>query len=75
MPTYLYKKSKVESAMFWFMVVPALVLLFVALSQPAWRGDEMIAELRSNCDKQGGIVLESKGLLANSYSCVEDWNK
>lgn len=47
------------------------VALFAVLSQPAWRGDEMIAEMRSNCDKVGGVMLENKRMLGTIYECAE----
>lgn len=50
-------------------VMLALGLLFVVLSQPAWRGEEMLAEMRANCDKVGGIMLETKNFLGTTYEC------
>ena len=50
-------------------VILAMILLFIALMQPAWRGDEMLAEMRANCDKVGGIMLEHKTMLGTSYEC------
>lgn len=52
-------------------VILALILLFVTLSQPAWRGEEMLAEMRANCDKVGGVMLESKKMFGTSYECAE----
>jgi hypothetical protein len=69
--TEMSGESKFEKGMFWFGIVPALVLLFVVLSQPAWRGEEMIAELRSDCDKVGGVMLEHKKMFGTSYECAE----
>lgn len=56
-----------------FGVFAAMALLFVALSQPIWRPQGMIADLKDECDQQGGIVTVRKGLFANSYSCKEPW--
>lgn len=50
-------------------VMLAMGLLFIALTQPVWRGDEMIAEMKANCDKVGGIILEHKGMFGTSYEC------
>lgn len=75
MTDYLHKESKLEKGMFWFGVVPALVLLFVVLTQPAWRGEAMLAEMRANCDKVGGVMLEHKGMFGNTYQCAERLDK
>lgn len=52
-------------------VILAMLLLFVAISQPMWRGQEMLAEMRSNCEKVGGVMLENKRMLGTSYECAE----
>lgn len=51
-------------------VIVALVLLFIGLTQPAWRGEEMVAELRSDCDKRGGVMLEHEKTFGTSYECA-----
>lgn len=58
----------VEKVLMW-VCVALMVPLFIVLSQPAWRGKEMVAQMKANCDKIGGVMLETKGLLANSYEC------
>lgn len=58
--------SKIGSA----GVMVALVLLFVALSQPAWRGEAMAAEFKSDCAKQRGVLLEHKGTFGTTYKCA-----
>lgn len=75
MSKYGVKESKLEKGMFWFGVVPALLLLFVTLSQPAWRGEEMVAELKSDCAKVGGVMLEHKKMFGTSYQCAERLDK
>lgn len=64
------KETIVEKIMF-AGVIGALILLFVVLTQPAWRGQEMLAEMRANCDKVGGVMLESKKMFGTSYECAE----
>ena len=56
-------------------LIVALVLLAVIGSEPYVRGDEMLEEYKSNCDKVGGIILEKKRWMGTEYLCVEDWNK
>lgn len=46
------------------------ILLFIVLLQPVYRGKEMIAELRSDCDKRGGVMLEYKKMFGTSYECA-----
>lgn len=46
------------------------IILFVVLSQPAWRGKEMVAEMRTNCDKRGGVMLENKRTFGIVYECA-----
>lgn len=74
MPDYIGHKETVFEKVMFVGVILALGLLFVALSQPAWRGEEMVAELKAHCDQRGGIVLESKKMFGTSYECVEDWH-
>lgn len=51
------------------MAVGAFILLGVAFAQPAWRGDDMLRQMRANCDKVGGVMLESKGMFGSNYQC------
>lgn len=46
------------------------IILFAALSQPAWRGDAMVAELKSDCQKQHGVMLEHKKMFGTEYECA-----
>lgn len=48
----------------------AMIALFAALTQPAWRGEEMVAELKSDCDKRGGVMLEHQKTFGISYECA-----
>jgi hypothetical protein len=46
------------------------ILLFIAMSQPIWRGEEMVAQFKTNCDKRGGVLLENKGIFGITYQCA-----
>lgn len=75
MPNYIgHKEGPVEKILF-YMVIAALGLLFVVLTQPAWRGEEMVAELKSDCAKVGGVMLEHKKMFGTSYECAERLDK
>lgn len=71
------KHSKIQTLMFWGLIVPALILLFAVLTQPAWRGEQMLAEMRANCDKVGGVMLETKQPLVggSTYECSPRYDK
>lgn len=51
------------------ILVVAMVALFAALSQPAWRGQQMVAQLKSDCAKRGGVVIDDPGMFGDTYSC------
>ena len=46
------------------------IVLFVLLSQPVWRGKEMVQELQSDCDKRGGVMLVHERTFSTQYQCV-----
>lgn len=71
MPEYMGHKPGAFENVAFAILIAALCLMFVVMSQPAWRGGEMIAELKSNCAKQGGVILENKGMFGTSYKCAE----
>lgn len=52
------------------IIILCMLALFVVLSQPAWRGEEMVRELQSDCDKRGGVMLEHKKTFGTTYQCV-----
>ena len=75
MPDYVgHEPNWIDKAGF-IGVMLALGLLFVVLTQPVWRGDEMIAELKSDCAKVGGVMLEHKKMFGTSYECAERLDK
>lgn len=52
------------------LIVTFGILLFVILSQPVWRGHEMLTELKNDCNLRGGVMLEHKKTFATEYQCV-----
>lgn len=66
----LHSESKLEKFMFFGLVVPALILLFIVLSQPAWRGEAMAREFKSDCAKRHGVLLEHKNAFGIHYQCA-----
>lgn len=48
----------------------AMVLLFIAMTQPAWRGQEMAQEFKDDCAKRGGVLLVHERMLGTSYECA-----
>ncbi|GEM_PF-2050313 len=58
-----------EKAIYW-LGLAAIVLLGIAMAQPIWRGEEMVKELRSDCDKRGGVMIEHERLFGNFYTCA-----
>jgi len=56
------------------LLILAMLLLGVVGGEPYFRGQEMADEFKSNCDKRGGLLLESKRMMGTNYQCVEDWN-
>lgn len=70
MSTVIGQRSKLEDRIWIALCVMAGLTMFVLLSQPAWRGEEMIAELKSDCEKRHGIILEHKKTFSTSYECA-----
>lgn len=70
MTTYGGGESTIIDKIGMGMVIAALCLLFVVLTQPAWRGEEMVAEMKSDCSKVGGVMLEHKKMFGTSYECA-----
>jgi hypothetical protein len=68
MPDYIGGQSTGEKVLM-YIAMAMLIPLFIALSQPAWRGEEMIKEKKANCDKVGGVMIVTNGILANTYRC------
>jgi len=65
-----YGNGNIDKALFGLVIV-AMGLLFVTLTQPAWRGEEMAAQFRTECAKRGGVMLTHKTLLGGtSYECA-----
>lgn len=49
-----------------------MILMFIGMSQPVWRGEEMAAEFKERCARRGGIFTERKvkWLGGTSYECA-----
>lgn len=53
------------------LLILALVLLFAAMSQPIWRGSEMVKEMKEKCVLAEGKIYERKSWLGGTvYECV-----
>ncbi len=59
-------QNKLQTA----LIILLAIVAFIALSQPVWRGKEMIEELKSDCDKRGGVMLEHEKMFGTNYKCV-----
>lgn len=76
MPDYIgHKPGPIENFIQITLIVLFGVVMFVLLTQPAWRGDEMIAELKSDCQKRHGVMLEHKKMFGTSYECASRLDK
>ena len=65
-----HKETAVDKALF-SLVIAALALLFIALSQPIWRGEQMVQELKDRCAIADGSVYERKSWLGGTvYECI-----
>lgn len=69
------KNQKIEKFMFWGLVVPALILLGVVLSQPAWNSKKMIAQITSDCSQRHGILIVDHEMFGDDYSCESRLDK
>ncbi len=51
------------------------IALTITFTQPAWRGEEMLKDFKSNCDKRGGVLLEDERTFGTNYQCVSRLDK
>lgn len=58
-----------EKILFGFIML-LMIPLFLALTQPAWRGQQMIAQMKADCAKQDGVFIKDSGWLTDSYRCA-----
>jgi hypothetical protein len=71
MPDYIgHKPSGFENVLFVIMIIAVVGGLGLLMLQPIYRGDEMVAELKSDCAKRGGVMLEHKKMFGTSYECA-----
>lgn len=43
--------------------------LFATLTQPAWRGQQMIARYKADCTQRHGVLIMHHQTFGDSYSC------
>lgn len=55
---------------FFFVVIGAMILLFIVLSRPAWDGENMKNEFISDCKARGGVLLVHQKMFGTSYECA-----
>lgn len=71
MPEYIGSEPTWVDKVGFIGVCLALALLFVALSQPIWRGEEMVKELKERCALAEGKMYERKSWLGGTvYECI-----
>lgn len=71
MTTYIGPEESTVEKILFGAVVASLVLLFVVMIQPVFHREEMVAELKSDCKKVGGVMLEHERMFGTSYECAE----
>lgn len=75
MPTRIGAKEAWIDKVGFVGVLLALGLLFVALMQPVWRGDEMVKEYKDKCALAEGKMYERKSWLGGTvYECIQKGN-
>lgn len=70
MSKYGQRSSSLMDRVWIGLFVLAMVALFAALSQPAWRGEAMAAEFKSDCAKRHGVLLEHERMFGTEYECA-----
>ena len=55
---------------FIFLIAVFGLVMLIVLTQPAWRGEEMLIEFRADCDKRGGVFLEHQKTFGTEYQCA-----
>lgn len=67
--TTINQTSKAYNIMWIVMSILLACALFYPLARVLWDSDEMLAELKSDCDKRGGVLIEHKKTFITEYSC------
>ena len=67
---YIEQPSKIETGLWLIALIVVPLGLFLIMAQPLYRSEEMIAELQSDCDKRGGVMLKHEKTFSTSYSCT-----
>lgn len=69
MSNYIGREDNVTKYLFWLLVVPTMLLLFVVLAQPVWNAKHLIQQQTDDCKKVGGVQIIDHGLFGDTYSC------
>jgi hypothetical protein len=67
--TTINKTNKAYDIMWIVMSILLSCAIFYPMARVLWDADEMIAELKSDCDKRNGVVIEHKKMFGTEYSC------
>lgn len=63
--------NKLVDNVLFILLIGAVGLLFIGLSQPLWRGQEMIQEVKDRCALAEGKMYERKSWLGGTvYECI-----
>lgn len=65
-----HKPGKWENRLNIFLILVFCGVLFVIMSQPVWRGEEMVAEFKEKCAMRGGILYENEKMFGIEYQCL-----
>lgn len=68
-------EDKVGRYMFWFFVVPVLILLGVVLAQPIWNAPHLINQVTVDCKARHGVLIVDHGMFGDYYSCQSRLDK
>lgn len=75
MSTYGHEPSKTERFLTNVAIFFICGMLAVFMSQPVWRGEDMVKQMRAKCDKVHGIMLETNGIFGTTYECSPRFDK
>jgi len=67
--TTINKTSKAYDIMWIVMSILLACVIFYPFFRVLWDGDKMVAKLKSDCDKRGGVVIIHKKTFGTDYSC------
>lgn len=67
--TYGKEFNTVENKLFIGGIIFAMLLLFVALSQPVWNSKKLIQQKTDDCKAVHGVLIIDHGTFGDTYSC------